>query len=307
LIIAPFKPVAAANEEDVSRAQRLRFWAPLIVGVLVLYVPTYWDLYNTFWQTREGSYGAVMFFVIAWLVWRERAVFMQWDVPARRGVGVALFVAGALFYMVGRSQRFYQLEVGSQIPLLFGLAYLFLGKQGVRRLAFPLLMLVFVIPVPGSLADQLLLPLKELVSRIVDHALHWAGYPIARNGVVLFIGPYSLLIADACSGLNSMIALSGIGLIYTYLAGHTRRAFNVAVLLSILPIAFAANVVRVLTLVLITYYGGDGAGSAFHDQAAYLEIALAFGAFFALDMILKSTGAATERLPVVSNATGSLQ
>jgi exosortase len=113
-----------------------------------------------------------------------------------------------------------------------------------------------------------------------------AGYPIARTGVVLVIDSYSLLIADACSGLNSMLALSGIGLLYVYLAGHSQRWMNAVLLLSILPIAFIANIIRVLLLVLVTYYEGDAAGRAFHDQAGVLEIALAFGGFFLLDHLM---------------------
>jgi len=100
------------------------------------------------------------------------------------------------------------------------------------------------------------------------------------------IGPYSLLIADACSGLNSMIAISGVGLIYVYLAGHSSRWVNGVLLLSVVPIAFLANIIRVTALVLVTFYFGDGAGSSFHDQAGYLEIAVAFGSFFLLDAAL---------------------
>jgi exosortase B len=276
-----------AVKEPLAAPQGLHLWGPVVLGLLLLAVPTYWDLYHVFWSTPNGAYGGVMFLMILWLMWRERDVVRAPGVPNHRGIGAALFVIGLLCYVVGRSQHFHQLEMGAQIPLLMGLAFLFLDERGVRRLAFPIGMLLFVVPLPGSLADQLLLPLKELVSAVVDHALHWAGYPIARNGVVLFIGSYSLLIADACSGLNSMVALSGIGLIYLHLAGHSRRAFNIAVLLSILPIAFAANVLRVIALVLITYHGGDGAGSSFHEHAAFLEIAVAFGAFFALDMALR--------------------
>src|SRR5262249_51966070 len=143
-----------------------------------------------------------------------------------------------------------------------------------------------VVPIPGSILDQLLLPLKEWVSSTVDAVLHGFGYPIARNGVLLMIGPYSLLIADACSGLNSMVALTGIGLLYVYLAGHSRRWITVALLLSVLPIAFLANIIRVAALVLITYYGGEASGRAFHDQASFVEIGLAFGAFFALEQLI---------------------
>ena len=259
---------------------------PVMAGLGALYVPTYLALYRVFWSSRDGSYGAVMLVIVGWLFWRERRSLRMAVQPPYRVPGAIILAVGLLCYVVGRSQSFYQLEAASQIPVLFGLAFLFMKLCDIRRIAFPILLLAFVIPVPGSVADELLLPLKELVSRIVDNTLFAAGYPIARNGVVLMIGSYSLLIADACSGLNSMIALSGIGLLYIHLAKNNSGARTVVLLASVLPIALLANVIRVLALVLITYYAGDGAGTAFHDEAAYLEIVFAFGAFFALDSLL---------------------
>jgi exosortase/archaeosortase family protein len=83
-----------------------------------------------------------------------------------------------------------------------------------------------------------------------------------------------------------MVALSGMGLIYTYVVGRRSKVHNTLLLLSVLPVAFAANVLRVVGLLLITYYYGDGAGRAFHESAAWLEIVLAFGGFFAVDSFL---------------------
>jgi len=262
---------------------------PLLAGLLALYVPMYLDLARVFWSRRDGAYGAMMLAIVCWLFWRERAS-LRVATPAPPAYrGMILIVFGLACYYIGRSQSFYQLEAFSQIPLLIGLCRMFLEPVWTRRLLFPILLLVFVIPIPGSITDELLLPLKEFVSRIVDEALFFAGYPIARNGVVLMIGPYSLLIADACSGLNSMIALSGVGLLYVHLAGYTRRSRTVLLLASILPIALLANILRVLGLVLITFYAGDGVGEAFHDSAAYLEIAFAFGAFFLVDSVMSRT------------------
>jgi exosortase len=116
--------------------------------------------------------------------------------------------------------------------------------------------------------------------------LYHAGLPVARNGVMITIGSYELLIADACSGLNSMVALSGIGLLYVHLAGRRSPWLNAALLVSVLPIAFSANVVRVLGLVLLTYYAGERTGSSFHHSAGYIEILVAFGCFFAFDHLL---------------------
>jgi exosortase B len=265
---------------------QLRIWAPVLAGIALLYVPTYLDLYRVFWLAERAAHGPVILAMIGWLVWRERAILGRFKPGESQTLGVALFVAGLILYVLGRSQSFYQLDAGSQIPLLTGVVYLLLGTQGLKRLWFPIGLLVFLVPVPGSMLDQLLMPLKDWVSSTVDNALHMAGYPIARNGVVLIIGSYSLLIADACSGLNSMVALSGIGLLYVYVAGHSSRWMNAALLVSILPIAFLANIIRVMTLVLVTYYRGDDAGQAFHDQASYLEIVLAFGGFFAFDHLM---------------------
>jgi exosortase/archaeosortase family protein len=113
--------------------------------------------------------------------------------------------------------------------------------------------------------------------------------------VVLQIGGYQVLIADACSGLNSMVALSGIGLLFVYLAAATSRAQSAILLASILPIAFLANVARVLILLLVTYHFGDQAGLEFHDRAGYMEIVFAFGAFFAFDALLSFAFGKTRR------------
>jgi len=276
----------------------------VVAGLLALYVPTYFDLYQTFWKTGRSVQGPVILAWVAWLVWRNRAALCQPFHAVSRAPAIAMFAFGLLCYALGRSQSFIQLELFSQLPLLLGLAWLLLGSMGLRALIFPVAFMVFVIPVPGTLLDELLLPLKQLVSAIVDNGLHAVGYPIARNGVVLMIGRYDLLIADACSGLNSMVALTGMGLIYTYVVGRRSRCHNALLLMSVLPVAFAANVIRVIALLLTTYYFGDAAGRAFHSSAAWLEIVLAFAGFFAVDHLLGWVGAVRGRAKLRSPALG---
>jgi len=275
----------AVNEIDYVVPSRLS-WAVLSAALAVLVIPSYVDIYRVFWRVELGAQGPVILAVIVWLIWRERGVLRRFAAHSPLLPGLALLATGIACYVLGRSQSIYSLEIVAQIPVLLGVASLLWGAQGVRRLRFPLALLAFVVPVPGSLLDPLLLPLKDWVSVTVDNLLHFLGYPIARTGVLLIIGSYRLLIADACSGLNSMVALSGVGLLYVYLAAHHGRARNVALLASILPIAFAANIVRVLLLVLITYYDGEAAGRTFHDYAGVLEVLFAFGAFFAFDRLL---------------------
>jgi exosortase B len=276
---------ALAGERPVSQSTLRSGWW-VLVGLLALYVPTYFDLYETFWRAGRAVQGPVILAWIAWLLWRDRHQLSVQTQPSVSVAGVLLFAFGLLCYALGRSQSFFQLEIGSQLPLLLGTAWLTMGRRALRRLVFPIAFTVFLIPVPGTMLDALLLPLKQLVSAIADAGLHALGYPIARTGVVLMIGPYDLLIADACSGLNSMIALSGMGLIYTYVVRRPSRWHTTLLLLSVLPVAFLANVARVIALLLITYYHGDTAGRAFHSSAAWLEIVMAFAGFFAVDHLL---------------------
>jgi exosortase len=146
---------------------------------------------------------------------------------------------------------------------------------------------LFMVPLPGVLTDTLTGPLKQYVSVVVDEALFLAGYPIARSGVVLAIGPYELLVADACSGLGSIFSLSAMGLLYLYLLRHTRPARNLILAAAIVPFAFAANVVRVIALVLITYYWGDAAAQGFlHGFAGVALFVTAILMLVALDALL---------------------
>jgi len=168
-----------------------------------------------------------------------------------------------LSYTLGRSQDIPILEVGSQIPVMLGVLLIASGWRALRDAWFPILFLLFLVPLPGILVDSLTLPLKESVSVVAEQLLYGAGYPVARNGVVLTVGQYELLVADACSGLHSLFSLSALGLLYLYLVRHTSWIRNAVLALSILPIGFAANLLRVLVLVLITYHLGDAAGQGF--------------------------------------------
>ncbi|HEY8507749.1 MAG TPA: exosortase [Steroidobacteraceae bacterium] len=266
-------------------------WVPVVAGLLVLYVPTYLDLASTFWAADASSHGPLILVVWAWLMWRARAALTMES--RTRGASIAgwvLIATGAVMYALGRSQQMLQLEAGSQLLILPGALCVLLGWPAVRRLAFPLLFLVFLVPLPGSLIDALLVPLKSAVSAAVTQMLFSFGLPVARDGVVIYAGPYQLFIADACSGLNSLVALTAVGTLYVYLAAHAGYARNLILLSAIVPVAILANLVRVCALVLATYYGGDALGRQLHEYAGWAEIVLAFGAFFLIDRLIRVGG-----------------
>jgi exosortase B len=276
----PKSNLAAGNLEEWFK------WLPVGLGLVVMYSLSYYDVAKVFWSSEVGGHGPIILAIVLWLIWRRRdALIDTTDVP-RPKLGWPLVALGLVLYIVGRAQEFYQFEIGSQIPLLVGLLLALRGAKAVRALWFAIFFIIFLVPIPNSLLDAILVPLKESVSIVVEHLLYAAGYPVARSGVVLTIGSYQLLIANACSGLNSMIALSGVGLLFAYMVNSPSRVYTGLLLASVLPIAFLANITRVLILMLVTYHFGDRAGQAFHDYAGYLEIVFAFGAFFGMDWLL---------------------
>ncbi|MHB1084279.1 MAG: exosortase B [Thiobacillus sp.] len=264
---------------------------PILLGLLVLYVPTYWMLAHGIWNSDEQAHGPIVLVVALFLIWQNRAVFMDnASAPPTRvevATGWALLVIGLLAYALGRSQDILLFEVGSQIPVILGALLITLGIKSARALWFALFFLLFMIPLPGFVVDAATGPLKQYISVIAEQVLYAAGYPIARSGVMLTIGQYQLLVADACSGLHSMFSLSAMGLLYLYLMQHTSTARNLIIMAAILPIAFAANIVRVMVLVLVTYHLGDEAGQGFlHGFAGIMLFVIGLLFLFVLDWVL---------------------
>jgi len=161
------------------------------------------------------------------------------------------------------------------------------GWKALRILAFPIAFLIFTVPAPGWMVDGATVPLKVFISDLVTKVLYAAGYPIAQNGVVIMIGPYQLLMKDACAGMNSIFALSAIGLFYVYAFRWESKARALILLATIIPITILANFIRVIALVLIAYYGGveliDG---ILHDLTGILLFVIAIILVFLCDGIL---------------------
>ncbi|MES2354977.1 MAG: exosortase-associated protein EpsI, B-type [Pseudomonadota bacterium] len=276
----------------------------VLVGLAVLYIPTYIRLAFEVWQESQSFHGALFFLITLVIVWSQRAALFAPAQDTRPILGGLILLAGLVLFITGRSQDFLPLEVISQLPVFIGVLLMVKGPRTLRALWFPIAFLLFLVPLPGSIMDALLMPLKQFVSTVVDQGLFLLGYPIARNGVVLTIGSYQLLIADACAGLNSIIALSGIGFAFVYLAGHMARWHNVLLVASVLPIALLANVLRVAFLTLITYHFGDAMGQRFHDVAGMVEAFLALGTFFLLDWLLGFSDRRIAKLPSPAGGRG---
>jgi exosortase B len=279
--------VAAALEGKGSRGAVWLEGLPLAVGLLALYAPVVHELATTLWRADEHAHGPIILVLVAWLFWRRRDALAAGRAAAAPAAGFGMLALGLLVYVLGRSQDISVFEVGSLVPILAGVLLAMRGWEALRESWFPLLFVAFLVPLPGVFVDALTGPLKQQVSQIAEQLLYLAGYPVARSGVMLVIGQYQLLVADACSGLNSMFSLSALGLLYTYLVRRAGWLHNALLLASVLPVAFAANIIRTLSLVLITYYLGDEAGQGFlHGAAGMVLLAAAMAILLLLDVVL---------------------
>ena len=252
-----------------------------------MYFPTFATLAETTWATDEQGHGPLILAACAWLLWTMRNDLFR--LPAKPALvpGFLLLSLGLVMYVVGRSQRVIEFEASSLILVLVACMLLVQGVAAVRRAWFPILFLLFMVPLPGAFVQALTLPLKSAVSMVAEQVLYWAGYPIGRTGVTLSIGPYQLLVADACSGLNSLFTLESLGLLYMNIMNYKSKTRNVILAVGIIPISFIANVTRVIILVLITYYLGDEVGQGFaHEFAGLVLFSVALVLTYGLDRLL---------------------
>jgi exosortase B len=269
-------------------AAQLLTWLPIIIGLAVLYVPSLYDLFRGVWSDDEQAHGPIVLAISCWLIYRKWPEMVKASVNKPAPVaGWLLLSLGLISYIIGRSQAIIQMEIGAVLPVIIGLILLTHGVAALKKMWFPLFFMLFMIPLPGILVQTVTIPLKTAVSIVAEQILYWFDYPISRTGVILQVGQYQMLVADACAGLHTLFTLEALGLLYMNLMGHESFKRNMLLASLIVPISFISNVIRVLILILITYYFGDAAGQGFlHGFAGMTLFLSALLLIIGLDSLL---------------------
>jgi len=271
-------------------------WGALLACIAVLYMPTFHALANGLWSTDQNSHGPIVLGVAAWFFYfksRQLAAAGELLPAPAPAAGFVFVLIGLVLYVIGRSQDFHLFEMGALLPFIAGLVLIFFGWNTLRRLWFAFFFLFFAIPLPGAIVDVLTHPMKILVSWGSEHLLWNLGYPISRSGVILTIGQYQLLVADACAGLNSLFTLEALGMLYLNLMRHESAFRNIVLAILIVPISLTANLVRVVVLALVTYYFGDEAGQGFvHGFSGMVLFMTALLLIISMDGLLRKVSKA---------------
>lgn len=282
---------APAQEPDSQplwwRAALLRHW-PLWAGFLILLVPTLGGLGREVWSMEIGAHGPIVLATGLWLITQCLPDMRARLAPASGPVVALILVLALPIYAFGRAYDFISLEALGVYGAMLGLAYRLAGWPALRYNVFPFFYLGFLVPPPGWLIDQATAPLRTLVSTVATGLLEPLGYPILREGVTLFVGSYQLLVEDACAGMNSIVGLTAITLFYIYLLHRASWRYALLLVSLIIPVAIIVNILRVITLILLTHYYGDGVAQGFlHVTTGIMLFTVALAAMFGLDWLLQ--------------------
>jgi exosortase len=258
----------------------------LIAGALLMLLPPMIEVAKNNWSTEQGGHGPIVLATGIWLLVRE---YKEADGLQRRGnvlLGMlALAILVPAFVLLGITGVL-ELQVAVMYAALVAGAYLLVGGRMLRAIWFPIFYLAFALPPPDTVVATLTNPVKIAISQVAVSLLYFLGYPVGSSGVVIQIAQYELLVAAACSGLNSLITLSAIGLFYVYLRHRSDHRALLFMSLLVVPVAILANFVRVIILILLTYHVSEAAAQGFlHDFAGIATFAAALATMMAIEAV----------------------
>jgi exosortase len=242
----------------------------VITGLLLwLYIPTLTRLVGQWWSDPNFSHGFFVPLFSGFVIWQERSQLKSLSLrPSWWGLSFLGF--GLCLLIVGQMGAELFLSRLSLLIVLAGLIVLFLGWNFFRALLFPWAFLLLMIPIPAIVYNLVTFPLQLLASKVASTVLPWLGVPVLREGNVIVLPAITLEVAEACSGIRSLMSLATLAVIYGYLM-ERKIAVRLLLALAAVPIAVAANSFRIVgTGLLVQYWDRDKAQGFFHEFSGWL-------------------------------------
>lgn len=292
----PYTPDVVAKEADLelpqtdgSRALSRLNWLPYAVIAILLCVLYYRVALKLVydWSTLEDySHGPLVPFFAAFLIWDKRKVLSATAVK-QTWAGIALVVFSIVVLILG----VYGVELFtariSFILLVTGLIWTLFGWGMVRALRFPLLVLVLAIPFPAIIFNRITFPLQLLASRIASDILPMLGVPTLHEGNVIELPVMKLEVAEACSGIRSLMSLFTLAVFYGYFLERTTNRRVILALASI-PIAVTANVARIVgTGLCVQYWDPEKALGFFHEFQGWVMFVVSLGCLYVVHRAMR--------------------
>ena len=270
----------------LSTKRQLIFIFLLILSICGLYAQIFQGLYSAWSDDPNYSHGFLVPFISGYFIWQNKEELLELELkPSTYGLVLVVF---ALFVLIsGTAAQEFFTKRSSFVFLLAGCVLFLLGWQWFKKLALPITFLFFMIPLPYIVYDAMAFPLKLFVAKFSVIALKLMGVIVLREGNIIMFPQTVLEVADACSGLRSLMSLLALGVA---LAVFTQRGTLQKILLVLLtvPIAIFTNMVRVIgTGFLAQYYGSAAAEGFFHEFAGMGVFLLAMVLLFVSSAVLR--------------------
>ena len=282
-IQAPATPKSTWSLQDAGLA-----WRSVLIGALLLAV--YWrvlaKLVTDWWQIPDFSHGFLVPVFAAYLVWTKRKTLRTVRIDPNWG-GIAVIALALVVLLLGVYGAELFLSRISLVILLAGMVLCFGGWRLLGELRFALLVLLLAIPIPSIVFNEVTLPLQLLASKLASALLPLFGVPVLREGNVIELPAMKLEVAEACSGIRSLISLFTLSVFYGYFLERSfvRRA---VLALASIPIAIAANAVRILgTGLCVQYWDPDKALGFFHEFSGWVMFLVSLGCLFILHRAMR--------------------
>jgi exosortase len=230
-------------------------------------------------------HGFLVFPIAIWLA-RGRLLSLPPSPLTHSALGFLLLVPAVVLQALDAMLGFEILSAVSMLLAIAGLALLLLGRERAKAIWFPLLFLAFAVPIPLFVARPIHMVLRHVAAAGTGRTLELLGYDVRRSGLLIEVGPERVEIADACSGFATLMALLMVSMLLAYL-GRARPWRGVLLVLSVLPAAALANLVRCVFLtMLVAAFGNDILGTALHPISGVATFAIAMGFLLGLERLL---------------------
>lgn len=279
-------PAVTHTTERPPCARRFPWLLMAWIGLLLAacYYPVLGRMIRDWYIDEDMGHGFFVPVVSAYMIWRRKEQLLSRRfAPALWGLAVVAL--GGLLLVLGTYAVEQTVMRGSFLVALWGAVLTLGGWPLLRELAFPMFLLVFMIPLPAVIYNQLTFPLQLFASQVAEAALSLLGVPVFREGNILELPSQRLSVVEACSGIRSLMSLTYLSLVYGYF--YENRLWIRGLLLLLTPaIAILVNALRVTAAGLLSEFDPQLAQGAFHSMEGWLMFLLALAALVALHRVI---------------------
>lgn len=244
------------------------------VLLIAAYFPILRKLVNQWMTDDDVSHGFFVPLVAGYIVWqrRETLLNLEWK-PAWWGLGLLMWSGVQAFLGILGAELF--LQRTAFLEALVGLLLVMGGTAAIRALLFPLLLLPFMIPIPTVIYNQITFPLQLFASQVAEYVLLLINIPVLRDGNILELASQKLSVAEACSGIRSLLMLTFLSLVYAYFF-DSKVWMRWALFFCTIPIAIIANAGRVTITGILSEIDTSLASGIFHETEGFVIFGIAF-------------------------------